>query len=323
MLILAGYIIIAIINGYKPPITVVSVAFAVAVAVAVTVTFAVAVTGAVIFTAIGTGALTFAAFGTGTVIFAAAGTGAVAVTSAAASVKFKPYLFIVSILYFVAVYALAKLLPEFTQTTRNLGLLVGLVLFPLVNAPFDYLSTGLTRYLLRQSRDASSWLKRTALSIADLFAALLLLVLLAISLVVVMEAFNSAAGQTIINVKALLTDLRENPLAGRHWWIYFALFSTLFPTIIHAACWALSFIRFQLPQRHRVWMVAQFDNNFEAGNKTRFWVLCSLTFQMTTAFILPLLAIITIILFIFTLTHLGETFINTLFWTQKSVAALF
>ncbi len=136
--------------------------------------------------------------------------------------------------------------------SATFGILIGLTILPLINAPFDWLSIGLTRYLLRLGLQRRRLSDRVVCWFADLGGAILLLLGLAISMVVVLEGLNAigfANGMRVpvAPVESLLHDMRAEPDAGRHLWIYFALFSTLIPTLVHVAVMIASALTANLP----------------------------------------------------------------------------
>lgn len=118
--------------------------------------------------------------------------------------------------------------------------LIGLALLPLVNVVFDFFSIGLTRFCLRRSLDpdARSLFRRAGWAALDVFGALIFMGLLCVSMVFVLEGFNAAAlhagiANPPVPVGAQIAEIAEGGLQGRHFWIIFALFSTLLPTALH------------------------------------------------------------------------------------------
>lgn len=80
-------------------------------------------------------------------------------------------------------------------------------------------------------------------SARDIAGAVFLLVALAMTMVFTLELVNflgysRCMTQPIVDISAQLNDINDNPYDGCHFWIYFAFFSTLIPTILHAAIWS-------------------------------------------------------------------------------------
>lgn len=178
----------------------------------------------------------------------------------------------VSILYFVAAYLLVNTLAAPTYSAPRLALLVGLTVLPLLNAPFDWISLGLTRYLLRLGLQRQRLRDRIVCWWADIGGAILLLLGLAVSMVVALEGLNAvgfAAGMTepIAPVAATLHDIRAEPDAARHLWIYFALFSTLIPTLGHMLIMVFSALSANFPPMQR-FIVRRIDQGPDAGYNT-------------------------------------------------------
>ncbi|NBB70520.1 MAG: hypothetical protein GVY33_09410, partial [Alphaproteobacteria bacterium] len=125
--------------------------------------------------------------------------------------------------------------PDEAVTT----LLLFLVLLPLVNALFDYLSIGTTRALLRRGTRLPG--RALVFGTLDVGLALGFFVLLRGLLVVLVVAMNAAAGTDVVDLQGLFADLRSGERGGDYWWLYATIFSTLVPTLVHLsiALWSL------------------------------------------------------------------------------------
>ena len=121
-----------------------------------------------------------------------------------------------------------------------------IVLIPVINLPFDYFSIGLTRYALKKSFNAKSQWKRTKWALIDLCTAFIMMIALCIIMIFMLEALNAAAlhGGADFVPAPVADQIREisssQGFQGQHFWLYFALFSTLLPTAIHMTIWAVS-----------------------------------------------------------------------------------
>lgn len=149
-----------------------------------------------------------------------------------------------TLLFASATYAGAYLLPWSATHVRPL-LLFGVVL-TIVNAPFDWLSLGLTRGLLRlglQLRGA--W--PSVLAVLDAALAALLVLALAGTAVVAVQAFDLLAIQggavAISPLVPLLDALAVAPQDTQHWWMHAMLLSTLLPSLLNLAVGCTSWLR--------------------------------------------------------------------------------
>ena len=119
-------------------------------------------------------------------------------------------------------------------------------LLTLINAPFDWLSLGLTRGLLRLGlarRGAWPWW----LALLDAFLATVLVGLLSAAMVLGIQAFDAMAirggGQAVLPLHTLLADLQARPAEPEFWWIYALLLSTLLPSAANAVVGCTSWLR--------------------------------------------------------------------------------
>jgi len=200
----------------------------------------------------------------------------------------KPKLFWLFIaILLIGCFNLAFMLPTYfpaiAGNPRAIGMLIGLILLPLVNVLFDFVSLAITRTLLRKSRDRNSLLWRLGYSGVDLALALVSMLLLMVAMVICLQAFASITGSAFVDVRAVLQDIDDNPGAGRHFWIYFALFTTLLPTMIHMVIGVSSLIMVRLP---RAWAQKTLAKNTEFN---RFELASLLTLQFYASIALVLL----------------------------------
>ena len=233
-------------------------AFAVAGAVAVAVAFAVAVAVAVAGAGAGAFAFAFAfAFAVavavaGAVVGAFAGAGAGAFAGATiltiiiiaqnrairhnrlALFHIFHWLFLASFLAMSLWWIAGQVLTP-DRIAAIASLFAFLTLLPLVNAVFDWLSLGATRFFLRRAQHDAWPLANTLL---DLAVGLALIVPLALAITAALQGINviAAAGgarQTWIDVPNILATIRHAPTDMAVWWIYVTVFSTLLPTFAH------------------------------------------------------------------------------------------
>lgn len=164
-------------------------------------------------------------------------------------IAFIPFMFLLCL-------AAVRFLPAQSGTvssnswhTRTGPALLFLGLLPLVNAPFDWLSLGLTRLLLRFGiEQGGPW--PWVLALIDAVIASLLITLLAVAMVDTADLFNYLAelgggekARVLPPMQFYLAALRSTPRATEFWWLYATLFSTMLPSIINLFIAGFSFLR--------------------------------------------------------------------------------
>jgi hypothetical protein len=113
-------------------------------------------------------------------------------------------------------------------------LFLGLLTF--VNAPFDWLSIGLTRGLLRRGLVQRGWWPY-GFALLDAIAATILIAALAVAMVFAVQTFDDLAVWTgrkpTLPLDALFRGLHEHPGEPEYFWVYATLFSTMIPSLIN------------------------------------------------------------------------------------------
>jgi hypothetical protein len=116
----------------------------------------------------------------------------------------------------------------------------------LMNAPFDWISLGLTRALLRRGLELGGWWTYS-LALMDACLAALVIALLALTLVVGVQAFDALAvhggGAPVLSLEPLFNGIATNPSAPEYWWIYALLLSTMIPSLINLVIGGASLMR--------------------------------------------------------------------------------
>ena len=130
---------------------------------------------------------------------------------------------------------------------------VFLVLLPLTNSIFDWLSLAATRGLLKRmaQRDDTPPLQVAGNALVGLFLGVLLLAGLAVAATAGLQTMNHLSqghgGPEFFDLSGTLHRLRTNPAEPAVWWVYFTLFSTMLPTVFHATIASASFVTWRLP----------------------------------------------------------------------------
>lgn len=134
--------------------------------------------------------------------------------------------------------------PNLVSTLPLKGQYVGTVvaavpflgLFPMINLPFDWISIGLTRRLLRWGLEPGAP-HPFVIAFLDLLLATILLVLLAAITIMALHLVNVGAqvGGHLppFPLEEIFSELRANPANPKHAWIYLILFSTLLPSLLN------------------------------------------------------------------------------------------
>ena len=167
-------------------------------------------------------------------------------------------------------------------------LLMFVGIFTLINAPFDWLTLGLTRALLRRGLELGGWWP-LLLAIADLIMAAVVIVLLGAAMVIAVDAFNavtvSAGGENVFDLAGTLNGLADPKRRSEpeYWWLYATLFSTLIPSIINVAVGALSVIR-GVPGLHRMVAGAMMPGRGVLG--ANLWMAPALAFEVLVSVII-------------------------------------
>jgi hypothetical protein len=111
-------------------------------------------------------------------------------------------------------------------------------LLTLINAPFDWASLGLTRALLRRGLELGGWWP-LVLAVLDAALAAVIIVFLALTMIVGVQAFDDLAaiggghGARILPLSPFFDGMSAHPTAPEHWWIYALLLSTMIPGMIN------------------------------------------------------------------------------------------
>ena len=119
-------------------------------------------------------------------------------------------------------------------------------LLTLVNAPFDWLSLGMTRGLLRRGLElGGAW--PWVLALVDGLLSTVLVVLLSAAMVLAVQLFDALAvhrgGKAVLPLEPLFDALAANSAAPEHWWTYALLATTLLPSLVNAVVGCASWLR--------------------------------------------------------------------------------
>ena len=213
----------------------------------------------------------------------------------------------------LAIFLLPLLSPYIEPREAGLQflsqLLIFLALFPLINALFDWLSLGLTRTLLRWALAAMqagrAWLA-SLIGLGDLAVALLFLLALAMTATALLQVMNNAMPAQIqdagFDLPKVFEAFCQPGIAWKYSWIYFTLFSTLAPTLMHVAAGGFALVLQGGGETKRRKFIALLDTNFADSREDRMACARYLVFRrflgalLTLLVFLGLAAIVTVVL---------------------------
>ncbi len=138
---------------------------------------------------------------------------------------------------------------SFLESWKYCGpILLFLGLLTLLNAPFDWASLGLTRALLRRGLELGGWWP-TFLAIVDACLAGVIIALLALTMVIGVQAFDElavhggGAKAAVLPLGPLFDGIAKNPGAPEYWWACALLLSTMIPSLINLTIGGMALTR--------------------------------------------------------------------------------
>ena len=140
----------------------------------------------------------------------------------------------------------ANLLSPLERWEQVGPMLLFLGLLTLLNAPFDWASLGLTRALLRRGLEFGGWWPYL-LALVDALLAAVIVALLAIAMVIGVQAYDGLAvhggGAPVLPLDPLFNGIAAHPTAPEYWWAYALLLSTMIPSLINLVIGGASLVR--------------------------------------------------------------------------------
>ena len=185
-------------------------------------------------------------------------------------------------------------------------LLVFLAALPLVNVVFDWLSLGLTRLLLGWTAKGQKTGAAILNGCLDAVGAVVILAALAVATTAALQGLNTVAtlggsDRLLIDLVGVIQTLRERPGDPAIWWVYFMLFSTLLPSVVHLFIAASSLATYSLPrslmEKHQKALEAGFEGHPRARGRTALTMTIR-QFLSWGAFLAALAAIAALLVFV-------------------------
>jgi hypothetical protein len=215
------------------------------------------------------------------------------------------------------VIVLSGLIGGFPRWDIAGPILLFLVLLTLVNGPFDWITLGLTRALLRRGLELGGWWP-LAFGLIDLFVAAAVMAALSVTVLLSVQMFGHFAmlggGRPVLDVSQVLGALADpqRRSAPEFWWLYVMLFSTLIPSVVNVAVGALSILR-GFPGLH-AWLARRMPVGKAIPNSERMWMAPALTLQMMLSAMLGIGAVLGLLwmILIWELPFIGQNLISML-----------
>jgi hypothetical protein len=108
------------------------------------------------------------------------------------------------------------------------------------------LSFGLTRALLRLGLEVGGWWPYL-LALVDAALAGVIVALLALTMVIGVQAFDESAvhggGVPVLQLDTLFDGIAKNPAAPEYWWAYALVLSSMIPSLVNLAIGGMAFAR--------------------------------------------------------------------------------
>ena len=176
----------------------------------------------------------------------AAAVAGVAVVARATARNFGKVAYALLFLLGLGICLLAPLANAIANNATAAGLLLVVGLLTIVNAPFDWLSLGLTRGFLRRGLELpGGW--PWVLALIDAALATVLILALSATMLVSVQLYNElvvrGGGTAPLPLEALLEGLAAEPAAPQYWWVYVLLLSTLVPSLGNLSLGGASLLR--------------------------------------------------------------------------------
>ena len=148
---------------------------------------------------------------------------------------------------FLICFAAPIFLSRLPTWSKSGASLLFLNLFTLLNAPFDWLSLGLTRALMRRGLEREKWWPYLY-AVVDALLASAIIAALAMAMVAGVQLFDDLAalngGEPIFpSVREFLNAMSEHPGKPEYWWVYATLFSTMLPSLTNLFIAGISLAR--------------------------------------------------------------------------------
>ena len=169
--------------------------------------------------------------------------------------------------------------------------LLFLGLLTLLNAPFNWVALGLTRALLRRGLELKGWWPYL-LALVDAVTAGAILALLAVTMVIGVQAFDDLAarggGTPVLPLELLFDGIADHPGSPEFWWVYVLLLSTRFRILINLMLGGTAIMR-SVPGLSSL-LLPFLPSDRAAPTYDRAWIALVLTLQAAGGVLLGIVA---------------------------------
>jgi hypothetical protein len=193
------------------------------------------------------------------------------------------------------------------QRNRAVFFMLTFGLLPLFNALFDFLSAGLTRYLLRLGLEQKRAVWR---AILDGLGGIAIFFALGCSLITFVTFVTPADGGPLVDLAQLFANLRTAP--GDYIWLMMTLFSTLLPTLVHLSLVLLT-LALHYPACWRNFVAGLLESGAQSRQASFLSGVC-ICAMITFAFWVPIWIIAAVI------THDHGATLNAVVWIFETFA---
>lgn len=136
-----------------------------------------------------------------------------------------------------------------------------LMILPVINAPFDWISLGVTRGLLsaiekeeHKGFDAIKWV------LYDIAIALFLFFFVSLIIIITISVFSKNSPEDFAKLGEFFKDIKNNYQSSQFYWYHFLVFSTLIPTLIHFSL-AGAAVTTAFPKRLKTYLVGNWEKD--------------------------------------------------------------
>jgi hypothetical protein len=154
-------------------------------------------------------------------------------------------------------------------------------IIPVFNAFTDFLSSGLTRFLMRRGLSRRMGL----VALFDVVAAALIFCAMIVCMLLLLAFVTNSDGSRAFDLSALFADIDSDPAA--YWWLYLTFLTPLVPTVLHLGLSAFGIVMQGWPGLRR-YLVEALDAAGQGDVVRGRWATRVLTLTMTVSLMAPI-----------------------------------